>query len=78
MNNPTGYFVWSIKGKDGTNLIGFESITIARGVIMLTQWSRHDNANPMDAMVFKMDDIKDFKVVEIEEFRNSCISIGGV
>ena len=76
MSKPTGYFCWALKGETGCNLVGFETLTIARGVIMLTTWNQFDNPNPIDAMVFKIDDIKDIMVVEIEAFRNSDNDIG--
>ena len=76
MSKPTGYFCWAHKGETGGNLVGFESLTIARGVIILTTWNQFDNPSPIDAMVFKIDDIKDIMVVEIEAFRSSRNDIG--
>ena len=70
MSKPTGRVGFSFPGETAFNMYEFESLTIARGVIVITCWNPTGNLEP-EAIILKIDDISGIKIVDIEECRSS-------
>ncbi|GEM_PF-1031972 len=65
MDKPTGILGVSRVNEPIRCMYPFETLQIARGVITLSAWNPTNPAKPIDALIFKVEDLEDIIVVEL-------------